>query len=141
MSPAKPCVTGILESALYVAVLARSLRFYQELFGFEQIAGDERFAALDVAGRQVLLLFGEGGSTKGSQTSGGFIPPHDGHGQLHLAFSIAADQWDAWLARLPEHGVAIESRVDWSRGGKSVYFRDPDGHLIELITPGCWTTY
>jgi len=30
-------VTGILESALYVADLARSLRFYQELFGFEQM--------------------------------------------------------------------------------------------------------
>jgi catechol 2,3-dioxygenase-like lactoylglutathione lyase family enzyme len=136
-----PNVTGILESALCVADLAHSVRFYQELFDFEQIAGDERFAALDVAGRQVLLLFREGGSTKGSQTSGGFIPPHDGHGQLHLAFSIAADQLEAWLGRLAERGVPIESRVEWSRGGKSVYFRDPDSHLIELVTPGCWKTY
>lgn len=136
-----PNVTGILESALYVADLARSVRFYQDLFGFEQLTGDERMAALDVAGRQVLLLFREGGSTTGRQTSGGFIPPHDSHGHSHLAFSIAADQWEPWLARLAELGVSIESQVDWSRGGKSVYFRDLDGHSIELVTPGCWKTY
>ena len=136
-----PRVTGILESALYVADLDRSIRFYQDLFGFEQIAGDERFCALDVAGRQVLLLFREGCSTTGSKTSGGFIPPHDGHGCLHFAFSIAADDWDAWLARLADASIPVESRVDWPRGGRSVYFRDPDNHLVELVTPGCWTTY
>jgi catechol 2,3-dioxygenase-like lactoylglutathione lyase family enzyme len=136
-----PRVTGILESALYVADLARSARFYQDLFGFERIAGDERFCALDVAGRQVLLLFLEGCSNTGSKTSGGFIPPHDGHGRLHLAFSIAADDWEGWLARLAEGSIPVESRVDWPRGGRSIYFRDPDRHLIELVTPGCWTTY
>ncbi|HEV3417219.1 MAG TPA: VOC family protein [Pirellulales bacterium] len=134
-------VTGILETALYVSDLARSVRFYQELFSFEQIAGDERFRALDVAGRQVLLLFRAGESTGGSKTSGGFIPPHDGHGHLHLAFSINADEWDDWLARLAEQNIAIESRVDWPRGGCSVYFRDSDDHLVELVTPGCWATY
>jgi catechol 2,3-dioxygenase-like lactoylglutathione lyase family enzyme len=134
-------VTGILETALYVSDLARSVRFYQELFGFEQIEGDERFRALDVAGRQVLLLFREGTSTSGSITSGGFIPPHNGHGHLHLAFSIDAGDWPAWLARLAEYGIAIESRVDWPRGGRSIYFRDSDDHLVELVTPGCWATY
>jgi catechol 2,3-dioxygenase-like lactoylglutathione lyase family enzyme len=136
-----PRVTGILETALHVTELARSARFYQDLFGFEHIEGDERFCAFDVVGKQVLLLFREGGSTKGSQTSGGFIPPHDGHGQLHFAFSIAADDFDAWVARLAEASIAIESRVDWPRGGRSLYFRDPDRHLVELVTPGCWKTF
>ncbi len=136
-----PRVTGILETALHVADLARSVHFYQDLFGFEQIEGDERFCAFDVVGKQVLLLFREGGSTKGSQTAGGFIPPHDGHGQLHFAFSIAAEDFDAWVARLAKASIAIESRVDWPRGGHSFYFRDPDRHLVELVTPGCWKTY
>jgi catechol 2,3-dioxygenase-like lactoylglutathione lyase family enzyme len=136
-----PHVTGILETALCVADPARSARFYQDLFGFEQIEGDERFCALDVAGKQVLLLFREGGSTRGSQTSGGFIPPHDAHGQMHFAFSIAADEFDPWLARLAEASIPIESRVDWPRGGRSLYFRDHDNHLVELVTPGCWKTY
>ena len=136
-----PPVTGVLETALHVTDLARSIRFYKDLFGFEQIEGDERFCAFDVAGRQVLLLFREGASTKGSQIPGGFIPPHDSHGVLHFAFSIAAADWDVWLARLAEQHIPIESQVTWSRGGRSIYFRDPDGHLVELVTPGCWKTY
>ncbi len=136
-----PRVTGILETALCVADVDRSTQFYQDLFGFEQIEGDERFCALDVAGKQVLLLFLEGASTKGSQTSGGFIPPHNGHGQTHFAFSIVAEEFEPWAARLAEASIAIESRVDWPRGGSSLYFRDPDRHLVELVTPGCWKTY
>ena len=26
-------------------------------------------------------------------------------------------------------------------GGESLYFRDPDGHLLELVTPGLWPNY
>jgi hypothetical protein len=34
--------------------------------------------------------------------------------------------------------VAIEKEVEWSRGGKSIYIRDPARNLVELITPGVW---
>ena len=47
----------------------------------------------------------------------------------------------AWEAALAAHGIPIESRVRWSRGGESIYFRDPDGHSVELATPGVWATY
>lgn len=43
-----------------------------------------------------------------------------------------------------EKGVALESQVhcgDDRPQGDSLYFRDPDGHLVELITPGCWPIY
>src|SRR5262249_61202218 len=93
---------------------------------------DDRFAALDVAGRQVLLLFLRGGTTAPLTLPGGVIPPHDGDGRLHLAFAVAAADLDAWRRRLAEHGVAVESTVVWPRGGTSVYFRDPDDHLVEL---------
>ena len=43
-----------------------------------------------------------------------------------------------WEARLGEFDVAIEGRTNWPRGGISIYFRDPDGHLLELATPGLW---
>src|SRR5262245_38748624 len=72
---------------------------------------------------------------------GGTIPPHDGHGPLHMAFAVAADALPQWEQGLREQGVAIEGRTDWSRGGHSIYFRDPDGHLLELATPRLWSTY
>ena len=61
--------------------------------------------------------------------------------RFDMAFSIAADALAEWEARLSEAGVAIESRVKWPRGGESIYFRDPDGHVLELATPGLWPGY
>ncbi len=135
-----PPVTGIVESALYVADLARSVAFYQRLFGFRLIHSEgDRLRALSVADRQILLLFRTGASQAANETTNGRIPPHDGHGNLHLAFAIAADHEEPWRAQLHEERIAIESEVHC--GGDSIYFRDPDGHLIELITPGCWPVY
>jgi len=136
-----PTMRGLLETALYVADLDRSEHFYSGLFGFTRLVGDERFRALSVEARQVLLLFLHGASTRSSATPGGIIPPHDGHGQLHLAFAIDKDQLQQWEETLLARGVAIESRVTWALGGTSLYFRDPDQHLVELVTPGCWRIY
>ena len=49
-----------------------------------------------------------------------------------------ADALAEWEARLAEEAIAIEGRTKWRRGGESIYFRDPDGHLLELATPGLW---
>lgn len=136
-----PVVSSLLETSLYVEDLPRAIRFYERLFGFERLFSDERMCAFNVAGRQVLLLFQEGASLRPIATQGGMIPPHDGDGPLHLAFAIPAAELDAWEARLAEQGVTIESRVAWEAGGTSLYFRDPDHHLIELATPGVWAIY
>ena len=130
-----PRVDGILESALYVADLDRSVRFYQSLFGFPIVDRGERLIALAAADRQVLLLFKKGAS------AGLPVTAHDGAGELHLAFAIPASELAAWEARLAEHSVPVEQRREWPRGGISLYFRDPDRHLIELATPGVWTIY
>jgi catechol 2,3-dioxygenase-like lactoylglutathione lyase family enzyme len=134
-------VTGVLEYGVYVDDVPRSVEFYQRIFGFEQLQGDERFCALSVAGKQVFLIFKKGGTLQPMPLPGGVLPPHDGSGQLHFAFSIPEADLAAWEERLGESGIAIESRVTWPRGGRSIYFRDPDGHLVELITPGCWAIY
>src|SRR2546421_873901 len=131
-----PSVTGVIETALYVEDVERSRRFYERLFGLPVLFADERLCAMSVAGRQVLLLFKKGASTQPRRLPGGVIPPHDGEGQLHFAFSIAAADLPAWEARLEAEGVPVESRVTWDRGGQSLYFRDPDGHTVELATPG-----
>lgn len=59
---------------------------------------------------------------------------------MHFAFAIAANQLTAWEERLRQAGIAVESRVNW-KSGVSLYFRDPDQHLVELATPGIWPNY
>jgi catechol 2,3-dioxygenase-like lactoylglutathione lyase family enzyme len=136
-----PSLTGVLETALYVENVARSAQFYQTVFQLEILTADERFCAMSVAGRQVLLLFKQGASTVAMPTPGGVIPPHDGKGTTHLAFAITAAELPAWESWLHEAQIPIESKVVWPRGGQSVYFRDPDNHLLELATPGVWAIY
>jgi catechol 2,3-dioxygenase-like lactoylglutathione lyase family enzyme len=134
-------VTGMLEYGIYVDDVPRASEFYRRIFGFDQLEGDDRFCALSVAGRQVFLIFKRGATLKPMALPGGMLPPHDGSGQQHFAFSVPAADLPAWERRLVENAVGVESRVTWPRGGKSIYFRDPDGHLLELITPGCWAIY
>ncbi len=137
-----PEINGVLETQLWVEDLERSLRFYQEVFECQQIdGGPDRLIALSIEDRQVLLLAKKGASKKSMKLPGGTIPPVDGEGQSHLAFSISPDQvanWEEWLGK---KSIEIESKVSWMRGGTSLYFRDPDGNLLELGTPGIWTIY
>ena len=136
-----PSLNGILETSVYVEDMDRSIRFYQEVMQFPKLLGDERFCALEAAQQQVLLLFKKGASTEPLVVVGGTIPPHDASGQTHLAFAISVPELEPWEKWLEQHQVTLESKVQWERGGESIYFRDPDGHLLELVTPGCWAIY
>ncbi len=69
------------------------------------------------------------------------IPPHGTSGASHVGFAVSKEACPEREARLRERGVTIESTVTWPLGGARVYFRDPDGHLIELLTPGTWSIY
>ena len=130
----------VLETALYVDDLDRAAGFYADVLGLASLHEDDRLRAFAV-GNSVLLLFRRGASLATIKLPGGTIPPHDGSGPLHVAFAVAADELAGWEARLRDHGVAVEGRTDWRRGGRSIYFRDPDGHLLELATPGLWRIY
>ena len=114
-----PKTEGILESSLYVSDVARSAQFYKKIFGFPVISDfGERGCAMEAGHRQVLLLFKKGGS-RAMQS------PHDGVGELHLAFAIRADElagWEAWLA---ENGMAVEEESTWELGGPKRLFSRP----------------
>lgn len=136
-----PRVTQLLETALYTDDLTRAAEFYRKTFGFATLIENPRIVALDVGGRDVLLLFKRGATIDRLETPGGTIPPHDGSGPTHFAFGIERGELEEWASRLSAHGIEIESRVEWDRGGVSLYFRDPDGHSVELATRGTWATY
>jgi catechol 2,3-dioxygenase-like lactoylglutathione lyase family enzyme len=136
-----PKLAGVIETALYVDDLPRAIAFYRDSLGLAALNQDARFAAFDVGDRSVLLLFKRGATLETVHLPGGTIPPHDGHGPLHIAFAVTTDELAVWETRLAEQGVAIEARTAWPRGGHSIYFRDPDNHLLELVTPGVWAIY
>lgn len=137
-----PKLDRVLETCLYVDDLDRAAHFYQEVLQLPRIGGDEgRFRAYDVGGKSILLLFKRGATLETVRLPGGTIPPHDGNGRLHVAFAVSAEEMPAWEKRLGEHGVTVEGETRWPRGGRSIYVRDLDGHLVELATPGLWATY
>jgi catechol 2,3-dioxygenase-like lactoylglutathione lyase family enzyme len=138
-----PTVRGILETALYVTDVRRAADFYRRLFAFDTLLESDRLIALDVVGRHVLLLFKQG-ATDGAYelpSGGGVIPGHRGVGGGHFAFAIDAEQIEPWTQHLRSLGVALESSVTWPGGAVSLYFRDPDQNLVELISRGFWRTY
>lgn len=136
-----PAIRRVVETALYVDEMERAVAFYRDVLGLGVMSAGERLSTLDAGAGTVLLLFRRGATAQGLDFPGGRIPPHDGAGPAHIALGIDAADFDAWAAYLESRGVAIESRARWTRGGRSLYFRDPDHHSVELVTPGTWETY
>ncbi|HEX4966609.1 MAG TPA: VOC family protein [Thermoanaerobaculia bacterium] len=137
-----PTLERILETALYCEDLGRAAAFYRDVLGLAVLDAGPRLVAMDAGRATVLLLFKQGATLQGADLGKeGRVPPHDGEGPVHLAFAIRGEELPGWESHLREHGVEIETTTRWARGGKSLYFRDPDGHSVELATPGVWATY
>src|SRR5579884_3792359 len=81
-----PALSGVLETALVVEDVPRSIRFYQELFGFQVLLQSDRLCSLNVKPGQVLLLFRRGGSLEDIRLPGGILPGGmDAQGRSHMA--------------------------------------------------------
>jgi catechol 2,3-dioxygenase-like lactoylglutathione lyase family enzyme len=60
----------------------------------------------------------------------------------HYAFIVGDDEWDEIFARVVERGLDYWAdpgkrqvgQINHHDGGKGVYFDDPDGHFLEIIT-------
>jgi len=93
-----------------------------------------RGAALQVGtGPSVLLLFRAELTLRG-----GLLPAHGTSGAGHVAFRIEASEFPAWRERLRVHGVAIEQEFAFGDNPPAIYFRDPDGNVLELAVETIW---
>ena len=139
-----PKLTGLFEAALFVQNLARARDFYQQVVGLKKLRESEVGCVFIVAERQLLLVIAQEKARVPSKTPGGEVPPclvraGETLGAGHIAFAVAESEFDVWRASLESNGgTGAERRRLGRAGGRSLYFRDPDGHLIELATPGVW---
>jgi catechol 2,3-dioxygenase-like lactoylglutathione lyase family enzyme len=63
----------------------------------------------------------------------------------HYAFRVSEADFDAMFGRIQAEGIPYGSgppnafddmKINHRDGGRGVYFRDPDGHILELLTVG-----
>ncbi|WP_072395554.1 VOC family protein [Hyphomicrobium sp. CS1GBMeth3] len=133
---AKPL--AVLESILYTRDLGVAEAFYNRLLGREPYArvdGRHIFYKLE---SQMLLIFNPEATRKPPAKDGLPLPPHGAEGQGHICFAASASDIDHWRDHLADMGVAIEADFEWPNGGRSIYFRDPDGNSIEFAEPRIW---
>jgi len=127
-------IKAVIETASYVDDLDAAEDFYGGILEL-RVMGKEsgRHVFFQVGDSSVLLVFMAEATLKGEM-----LPSHGAKGPGHFALGIDRQSLDAWRERLKAHGVSIEKEVEWPSGGKSIYFRDPAGNSVELLTPGVW---
>jgi catechol 2,3-dioxygenase-like lactoylglutathione lyase family enzyme len=129
---------AILETILYADDVEAAGAFYQNILGLERIAGAPGRHVFFRCGNQVLLVFNPETTTAQVPTGRTPVPPHGAAGAGHICFAATAQEMDAWRERLVSAGVAIEAEFEWPQGGRSIYFRDPDGNSVEFAEPRIW---
>ncbi|EMR02918.1 VOC family protein [Cesiribacter andamanensis] len=126
-------IQQIKETCLYVTDLERTREFYEGILELPVIGKVDHRHIFFRAGRSVLLCFIAEASRKSGQ-----LPPHWAKGKQHIAFEVAAPDYEACKARLAGLGIAITHEEEWPNGLRSFYFEDPDGHVLEVVPAGLW---
>src|SRR5262249_44707610 len=109
-------------------------QFYRDILGLKLLVKEAgRHVFFQAGDQHVLLVFRAQSTLRGDR-----LPAHGSRGPGHFALGIDAADLDPWRDRLGQHRVEIEGEETWPRGGRSLYFRDPAGNLVELVTPGVW---
>ena len=127
-------IRAIVEAAIYCSDLGAAERFYTDVLGLTLLGKEAgRHVFFQVGQQQVLLVFCPETTLKGDH-----LPAHGARGPGHVALGVPPEDLDLWRQRLASHRVQIEHEQTWERGGRSLYFRDPAGNSVELVTPGIW---
>jgi catechol 2,3-dioxygenase-like lactoylglutathione lyase family enzyme len=127
-------VAAVVETGIYTDDLEQAARFYRDVLGLSLVASESgRHVFFRVGEASMLLVFRPDSTLKGDH-----LPAHGSSGAGHFALGIPASDLDDWRSHLERCEVPIEQEESWPRGSHSLYFRDPAGNLVELLTPGLW---
>jgi catechol-2,3-dioxygenase len=131
-------INKVIETCIYSSDLRSMKKFYVGILGLSIIHEEEEDKLIFMkAGKSVLLIFDPLRTSINNDrlpTHGAITPPSS----IHFAMEIEEQEYQPCKELLVRNGIAIEKEVKWNWNTKSLYFRDPSGNLVELITPGGW---
>ncbi|MBW3608640.1 MAG: VOC family protein [Actinobacteria bacterium] len=128
-------LAGVLETVLYHDGGSRAAieRFYGDLLGLPAVADWGDGIAFRI-GPGVLLLF----DRERLAERGGAIADHGTSGPGHACLLAPAGEYERWREHLRRAGVAIVHDSTWGDSGRSFYFKDPAGNLLEIADRDIW---
>ena len=126
-------ISRIKETSLYVQELERTESFYKKKLNFPVISRENGRHIFFRVGSSILLCFLAGTTKKGDT-----LPPHYGKGNLHIAFEVPKSKYHAVKNQIQSQNIPIEHEQHWFDDFYSFYFRDPDGHSLEVVQQGMW---
>jgi lactoylglutathione lyase len=110
---------------IFVRDLAAMRRFYEEVMEFPLL-------------RELSpgwIEYRIGSTTLALAMPGGLFddpPPPEGALSCQMAFRVAPDQVKACAEDLERKGVSVDGPTDRSIGHRTLFFRDPDGNVLEI---------
>jgi catechol-2,3-dioxygenase len=117
--------------------------FYINILGLEFVSEEKDRHVFIKAGQSMLLIFNPNKTLANDAANdigtklpihGAFAPPSI----IHFALEIDKQNYDNAKRMLNERNIKIEKEITWGKCTNSIYFRDPAGNLVEIITPGSW---
>jgi len=128
-------VRGILEAALYYEHGDHDamVSFYEDALELLLVASWANGRAYRLGG-SVLLLF----DLELLSDQEGPVSDHGADGPGHVCFLADAGEYEAVRERAVAAGVEITHDHDWPAGGRSFYFKDPAGNLLEVADRDLW---
>lgn len=128
-------IKKVVETCIYCSDLQSMKNVYVRILGLSVIQEEQDRLIFLKAGKSMLLIF----DPMQTRTNNGSLPVHGAltpPSSIHFAMEIEEQEYHASKQLLASNKIAIEKEVNWDSQAKSIYFRDPAGNLVELITPG-----
>jgi catechol-2,3-dioxygenase len=127
----------IVETCIYTSNLEEMKNFYITYLGLDLVSEEKGRHVFLKAGKSMLLIFNPENTLNNSNSifpiHGAITPPSI----LHFAFEIKKEDYENWKNLLQMKKISIDKELEM-RNSKSIYFHDPSGNIVELITDNFW---